>query len=98
MRYTIALIIVAFSFVTPAIASSPFDTSSEPFAADVYPSRKTTIDRLAQQVIREMGENATLDVNNMTIQFSREGITTDELSESVIAPVHQAFAGAKIER
>ncbi|CAN5665420.1 hypothetical protein BH09PLA1_BH09PLA1_34720 [soil metagenome] len=71
MRYsTFAFcVLAAVAFAPRAFAGSPFDTSGETFQADLYPSQRTAVIRLTQQLAEQIKQNcATID----TIQITNE--------------------------
>src|SRR5436189_6308887 len=95
MRTTsISIIAVSIALLVNVVpfAASPIDTTSEPFQADVYPSRKTAIDRLVGQVIGELSESPNFDASDVSIEVARDGVSDATLNESVIIPLKDAFA------
>ena len=94
--FSIIAVSIALLMNIIAFAGSPFDTTSEPFQADVYPSRKTTIDRLVAQVIRELSETPNFDPNGMQIDVAQEGMNEATFKESVITLLKDAFEKATI--
>ncbi len=53
MRYPTLIIVLLSMFASSAFAS-PFDTSGETFQADLYPSQRTAIIRLTQQLAEQV--------------------------------------------
>lgn len=71
MRYaTLILCLISIS-ATAAFASTPFETSGETFQADLYPSQRTAIIRLTQQLAEQIKQKPPT-VSTMTIQIERD--------------------------
>ena len=55
MRYaTLILLVISVCGASETFASTPFETSGETFQADLYPSRRTAVIRLTQQLAEQI--------------------------------------------